>query len=917
MSRDRRRKKRVDLSDRSLTFSARAGDNTVRGRVLDLSEQAFRVLLDGEFAPAPKTDLTDSQLHLDGSPPLPLGALTVKKLAADKADFLHLTVRAADEETTVTLWQAVTQLETLNSLPTAEPPSPEHTELPKIPARGQYSETARQERLQFARTHSGVPMLALKDTRVEPERLTSNVENMIGAIEVPVGLAGPLLFRGKHANGVIYAPLATTEGTLVASCSRGATAMSRSGGVTTRVLGQRMMRVPLFVTTSLDGAYTLANWIRDHVDELREQVGLVSRHADLVSVVPAIIGRQVHVYFTYETGDAAGQNMTTATTWQACQWLLRQVKHLRGVEVEHFIIEANMSSDKKVTFQSFIAGRGIRVAAECFLDGEIMRQTLKVTPQQLADAHAGFLAGSIHVGMVGFNIDVANIIAAIFTATGQDIACVHESSVAQLHLQPVEGGMQASLVLPSLIIGTVGGGTHLPGQHDLLQMMDCAGAGKVYRLAEIIAGYCLALDLSTLAAITSGEFATAHERLGRNRPVEFFTHGDLNREFFQACMRKSLDAPNLEVQSVEPIEMQMGSSIITELTARKVDKLVGHIPLQLRYRDGHRDEVAQVVTKVKPLDDEVVLMINSLAAMCGPRLASVHDKFKHRTGMAGCHVRELAIYDQRDERFTRNAPKVYGTHCDHQREAYIAVLEKLDNMVLMDTADHVRGWTRANVEVALRGIAEVHSIWYGREAELLDQPWLGETPTADGMVEMTELWDALSVHAREEFPELVTRARRERTKQFIAELPTWWPALEAMPRTLVHNDFNPRNVALRDVGPSRSLCAYDWELATLHVPQHDLAEFLCFVLREGVRKRNVDYLIEVHRKTLEDQANTAIDPATWREGYRLALRDLAINRFGLYLMAHTFRHYAFLERTINTLWWLIELEEGAPEAATR
>jgi len=910
MSRERREKKRITVPEGAgVDLRFVTGDQRVVCHVLDLSEQGLRASfrVNGKRAPNPRAPISCAELTAPNVDAMPLPSLAIKRVAIDDDGKVIATFGPNDDETTAALWQVMHSIATGDSLPTAARAN-ESVEVPKIPARGQYSAEARLERLRWLREQTGTPLTALQDTRVHPERLTSNVENMIGTIEVPVGLAGPLLFRGKQAQGLIYGPLATTEGTLVASCSRGAMAMTRSGGVATRVINQRMMRVPLFTTTNMDGAFTLANWIRDHVDELREQVRMVSRHAQLVTVEPSIIGCMVHVHFTYETGDAAGQNMTTACTWQACQWVLQQIKHLRGVEVTDFIIEANMSGDKKVTFQSFISGRGIRVAAECILDAEVMRKTLKIEPRQLVQAYHGVLAGSISVGMIGFNIDVSNIIAAIFAATGQDIACVHESSVAQLHLEEVDGGMHASLMLPSLIIGTVGGGTHLPGQHDLLEMLGCAGAGKVYRLAEIIAGYCLALDLSTLSAVATGEFASAHERLGRNRPVEWFGRGDLTPSFFETGFRKAIGEPELEVTDIEPISMQMGSSVITELTARKVDKLVGHIPLQIRYGTPTASGAADVVVKVKPLDEEVILMVNSLAAMCGFKLAAAHAKFKNDTGMANCHVREIGVYEQTDPRFTRHVPRVYGTLVDHSREAYVVVLEKLQNMVLLDTADHVRGWTRRNVEIALRGIAEVHSIWYGREEELLAQDWLGTPPSAATMVRMNPLWDALAVHAHEEFPELVNLKRLHQLKSYVRTLDRWWPTIERMPRTLVHNDFNPRNVALRDDGSERRRCAYDWELATLHLPQHDLAEFLAFVLQPGVAKRHVNHLVEVHRQALEQAAGVAIDRDEWRRGYRLALKDLAINRFGLYLMAHTFRHYGFMERAVNSLWWLISLE---------
>ena len=807
-------------------------------------------------------------------------------------------LEAADDATRAALWL---EIESLRGLWTSEDPSKPFgppRDVPKVPRRGQHTEEARQERLDFVRSQTGHDLSTMSEMRLLAERLTGNIENLVGAIEIPVGLAGPLWFNGEHVQGAVYAPFATTEGALVASASRGARALTTSGGVRTRVLSQRMLRVPLFVLSDMRGAEIFSRWVSDHAAEIAAQTRKVSRHARLVSLEPRILGKMVHVSFVYETGDAAGQNMTTACTWHACQWLMGQMAYYSSIRFENFIIEANMSGDKKVNYNSFISGRGTRVVAEAFVSAESLERQLKVTPKLLLDAHHCFVAGSIHVGTVGHNINVSNVVGAVFAATGQDIACVHESSLAQLHLEGVEGGVHASVLLPALIVGTVGGGTHVGSQRDLLEMMECYGPGKSARLAEIIAGFALALDLSTLSAIASGQFATAHERLGRNRPVEWFQATDLTPGFFQRLMRESTGDDSLEVSAAHPsVGFEMGSSIITELTARKVNKLVGHLPFDLTVsRDGGIDETVEVLCKVKPLDDEVVLMVNSLANMCGGKLAAAYAKFQDRTGFKHCHARELGVYAQTDERFRAHMPAIHGIYRDDTREAYVVVMERLKGMLLMDTADDTSGWQRPHIEAAIDGIARCHSVWYGREDELLAQEWIGPVQTTAGMVEMAPLWEALEIHNVEEFPEYFTRRDLQFYLSRIRDLDKWWSVLEQMPRTLVHNDFNPRNVCLRP-GPdnSMSLCAYDWELATVQVPQHDLAEFLAFTLSPKAGATEIDHYVEFHRQALQRAAGVAIDRDAWELGFRLSTYDLVLNRFALYMMAHTFRHYGFVE----------------------
>lgn len=390
----------------------------------------------------------------------------------------------------------------------------------RIPAKGEYTETARQERLVFLRQQTRAGLEQIGTIGFGSERVRHNTEALIGSVEIPVGVAGPLTINGLFAKGIFYAPLATTEGALVASVSRGATALTLAGGVNAAFLGQRMMRVPSFELSSLSDALHFSAFVASQLGVLQSIVKTLSRHGHLVSLEPQVMGRVVHVHCVYETGDAAGQNMTTTCTWQLVQKLRADFEQQSGKNIKNYFIESNLSSDKKASFQSLIRGRGVRVVADCVLPGNVVRKVLNTTPQNLIRCFQRGASGAIAAGTLGFNINVANTLAALFTATGQDIACVHESAIGYLQLEHHDDdSLYAALVLPSLAIGTVGGGTGLPQQRECLELLGCTAPGSKSRLAEIIAGFCLALDLSTLSAVASDEFANAHERLGRNRPT--------------------------------------------------------------------------------------------------------------------------------------------------------------------------------------------------------------------------------------------------------------------------------------------------------------------------------------------------------------------------------------------------------------
>ncbi len=839
-----------------------------------------------------------------------VNADTLVNTDAGRVQLLEVTAVVPDRENASCLWQVLYHIHSQHGEREKQVTYDALT-LPKVPARGVYTEEARLERLAFIRENTQAELKAVEQNSFDANKLMSNIEAFIGSVEIPVGVAGPLQINGQNVNGLMYAPMATSEGALVASATRGATVLSRCGGVNTKVLGQRMLRVPVFVLSNMQDALFFANWIESHFNEIKAQSQRFSNYADLKEVDPQVFGKAVHVHFVYETGDAAGQNMTTTCTWQACLWVMEQMKQFESLKFENFMIEANLSNDKKVTYQSFLKGRGVKVMAECILPAEHTERVLKVTPKQLVAAYQSFVTGSVAAGMVGININIANVIGAMFTATGQDIACVHESSIGQLHLELTEDGeaVYASMVLPSLVIGTVGGGTSLTQQRECLELLGCAGPGNAARLAEIICGFCLALDLSTLSAIASGQFASAHEKLGRNRPVDTLKQGDLNAGFFQRIMRQQFESEHINVSAAEPIVHESkGSSIITELTAHKVNKILGHFPYSIALQnDLGKQETKDIMVKVKPLDAEVILMLNSMAAMCDPRLAQEYNRYKDQLGFRGCHQRELAVMSQKDPRFTRNAPLVYGVYENADREAYVIVEELMQDMVLMDSADDVAEWTPAHIKAAIKGIAEVHSIWYGREDELREQPWLLDAPDKQSREEKQRLWEMLGVHAREEFPEWFSDTDLERYRDLVKAIPMLWESLDKMPKTLIHNDFNPRNIAFRKSTDGLRLCAYDWELATLHLPQYDVAELLVFTLTDDFTKQDVEAFVEYHRLELEKNSDVKIDSESWHEGFRLCLVDLLITRMSLYAMAHTFRHYKFMEHIHKTFRRLLEL----------
>jgi NADP-dependent 3-hydroxy-3-methylglutaryl-CoA reductase len=743
----------------------------------------------------------------------------------------------------------------------------------------------------------------LERTGLDAQTLVGNVENFVGSVEVPVGLAGPLLFVGDAARGSIVAPLATSEGALVASASRGARALTKSGGVTTTVLSQTMTRAPAFEFADIATAQRFTAWLHEHRGQLQEQVGLVSRYTRLIDVEPYQIGRHLHVRFAFETADAAGQNMTTAATWQICRWLTDVLADEENLRPRHMLLEGNLSGDKKVTAGSVLAGRGSRVTAECRLSRDAVAAVLKTTPEAMVRSHAAAVLGAQQAGMTGYGANAANIVAALFLATGQDVACVHESGVSIFSLEMDGDDLIATILLPNLVVGTVGGGTALPHQRDLLDVLGCAGAGGVRRFAEIVAGFALALDVSTMAAVVSGQFAEAHQRLGRARRVEWLQADDLNTALLQPVLAQGLDDPRVHVTEVRRVPQLHGDGIASELGALgERRKLTGLHPLRVTWTDGSGSATtADLVAKVKARGEEIIAGIATLLSMCGPELAGAWSRWGGDTEFTDAHRRELSVYRRPESALRDLLPRCYGLVEDDEREAYVVLMERF--------RDDQGPWTHDRIDSALRAVAAVHGHWLGRDHELLTEGWLHHVPEPGQRAKGSELWEALVRHAAADQPDLLDATRRDVLLGIIEDAGYWTQELQALPRTLVHNDFNPRNIAVQD----GRLIAYDWELATVGLPQRDVVELLAFTLGADATAADVDRFLSLHAQAVAAVSPTAaalVAGCDWRRGYQLALREFLMTRLALYAAGHTQREFGFLPAVVRTAFRLWHLEQG-------
>jgi hydroxymethylglutaryl-CoA reductase (NADPH) len=779
-----------------------------------------------------------------------------------------------------------------------------------LPLRMVYTEEARHKRLDFLAAQVGRDLNELRAMRFKAKDLRGNIESFVGTVEIPVGIAGPLLIRGTGYEEEIFAPIATTEGALVSSVNRGCRALVISGGVTARVLKQRMVRAPLFDCGGIEECLHLKTWIEARWGEIQRRVREHSNHAVLLELDFRIIAPALHVRFVFETGDASGQNMTTLCTWNICQWILASYAEARPGKIRQFIIDGNLSTDKKASRLSAVHGRGREVVAEAAVPGAVLRRIFNITPASIVRYFQQAMSTGVLTGVHGLNVNVANIIAAIFAATGQDIACVHESSTGQIYFEERGPDLYISLLLPCLVIGTVGGGVSIGAQKTLLEMMGAYGPGKANRLAEIIASFALALELSTGGALTSGTFAEAHERLGRKKEQWWLKKSDLNAGFFTHLLARECESSGPVIEAEEMPLNSAGESLVMSLTSQISQRPCGLWAYKVQF--AKTEEPRKVFLKVKVPDDELLLAQEILAAVSSPGLGELLRDNRADSPFRASHVRELKIAALDDPTLRSVSPRVLGWLHNESRGIFILAQEFLENLGHFEAVEKRELWRIPFVEAAIRDIAKVHARFLGQTQEFAAADWI-VLPTIERITRLREAHFELARQLHRDSMEWFTAADLDFHERALDRLHRLWRELAGMPQTLVHNDFNPRNLAFRTGAAGAAgarqpaLVVYDWELATVHVPQRDVAEFLCFTLTRTVTRGDLAALMELHRCKTEEISGRRLDRAAWLRGFEIALYDVILQRFPIYAIAQTMRQVPFLKPSYQTARHLLAL----------
>ncbi|MBC8380299.1 MAG: hydroxymethylglutaryl-CoA reductase [SAR92 clade bacterium] len=385
----------------------------------------------------------------------------------------------------------------------------------KIPrdSANDYTEAMAQQRRDFVCEKTAISLDNIGHYSVDPSTTAGNIENFIGVAQVPMGLVGPLQVNGEHAIGEFYVPMATSEGTLVASYNRGARLLREAGGAKVTVVDDAMQRAPVFIFEDAREAREFGLWVEEHFEDIAEQAESTTSSGGLRDIQQFSAARMRYLRFNYTTGDAAGQNMVGKATFVACEWIKDNYPGIK-----RYMLSGAMDTDKKHSQLNTLHTRGKRVIAEVVIPSALLEKVMGITAEALFKARSITQVGALLAGSINTGAHSANGITATFIATGQDVANVAESSAAIVYADlDDDSNYYLSITIPSLIVATYGGGTGLPTQQECLKMMGCSGAGKVKKLAEIIGATVLAGEVSLMSAVLAGDWVTSHDALGRNR----------------------------------------------------------------------------------------------------------------------------------------------------------------------------------------------------------------------------------------------------------------------------------------------------------------------------------------------------------------------------------------------------------------
>jgi hydroxymethylglutaryl-CoA reductase (NADPH) len=366
-------------------------------------------------------------------------------------------------------------------------------------------------------------------------------------------------------------------------------------------------------------------------------------------------------------------------------------------------------------------------------------------------------------------------------------------------------------------------------------------------------------------------------------------------------LHQTFDSEASELIDFAERPLPVGQSLLSAMCARHIGTSIGvfRVGVRRRMRASGNMETLDVLVKIKPADSVLISAGTELATQCDAELGRLYARYSPKRELGRSHLREIALYRNPRPGLAAHMPHVHGVVVDAKQGLWISVLEYLGEAELLADMSTTNQWTLAHFEAAVDALADIHAEHFDDEARLLSEPWIALNAEGSQVLAMREWWQTLARFAGRNYDDSALRDLATRHDRLVADIDSWWPALCALPRTLIHNDFNPRNLGFRRTSTGPVLCAFDWELATLGVPQHDLAELLVFALPANADRRWVDHLIERHHDRLAKRVGARWTPDEWRRGFDLSLNHLLVDRLAMYALPHAFKPLPYLARILG------------------
>jgi thiamine kinase-like enzyme len=362
----------------------------------------------------------------------------------------------------------------------------------------------------------------------------------------------------------------------------------------------------------------------------------------------------------------------------------------------------------------------------------------------------------------------------------------------------------------------------------------------------------------------------------------------LEKQFLEKIMQDFMPQQSIEIEEVEIFEVDNSASILVALTAQESEAMIGHFGVKITYSSMGMKKKQKMVLKVKPHSREIVAMLNNLAQICGGELAEIYAKYQNQTGFLHTHQREQEIYQKMPSSLM---PTIFGLYTDEEKNLFVILMEYLEEVTLLNAVMQPQIFTETHIFSTIRQLAQWH---HSVELEKLNPNYWTDTPSKAYMQDLEPLWKALLEHAHKHFPELYTEKRTKFLRKAIEDIPKDWELIDNYPKTLIHNDCNPRNMCFKGSEP----CLYDWELASIHAPQYDIVEFLCFTLNRE-RHHLRDEFVAYYYQEISSLDKRFQDRALFLEVLRVTALHFGLHRLGMYMMAHTVSPYPFLPFVVD------------------